>query len=242
MKVSSCARSGSQTSSETRLNMTDREAIAAIKEGHTETFECLYNNHRQRVYSTCLRMLHDRSIAEDLTQESFMYAFRKISSFRSESMFGTWLHRIVVNTVLMHMRHQKIARSNRASECSLNSALPEDYERTYETRIGVQDGALISCVDRIALLRAIAQLAPGYRMIFILHDIEGYEHGEISTILDCSIGTSKSQLHKARMRLRQLLKSRCTSSCDEDGVRMGPFAYGGSGYSHRRVPFPATFL
>ena len=222
--------------------MTDQEAIAAIKEGHTEAFEWLYNNHRQRVYSTCLRMLRDRSIAEDLTQESFLYAFRKISAFRSESMFGTWLHRIVVNTVLMHLRHQKIARSNRSSECSLNDALPEDDERTYETRMGRQDGKLNSCVDRIALLRAIAQLAPGYRMILILHDIEGYEHGEIATILDCSIGTSKSQLHKARMRLRQLLPAWCASSHREDGGWVGSFEQRGNGYPNRRVPFPATVL
>lgn len=222
--------------------MTDQEAIAAIKEGHTEAFEWLYNNHRQRVYSTCLRMLRDRSIAEDLTQESFMYAFRKIRAFRSESMFGTWLHRIVVNTVLMHLRHQKIARTNRSSECSLSAALPGDDERTYEMRMGREDGELISCVDRIALLRAIAQLAPGYRMIFILHDIEGYEHGEIAKILDCSIGTSKSQLHKARMRLRQLLPAWCASSLGEDHVWIGLFAYGGNSHSHRRVPCAATVL
>jgi RNA polymerase sigma-70 factor (ECF subfamily) len=161
-------------------------------------------------------MLRDRSIAEDLTQESFMQAFRKISAFRSESMFSTWLHRIVVNAVFMHMRHQNTARLNRSSECSLNTALTEDDERTYETRIGIQDGALISCVDRIALSRAISQLAPGYRMIFILHDIDGYEHGEIATILDCSIGTSKSQLHKARMRLRRLLPAWCAASLRRD--------------------------
>jgi RNA polymerase sigma-70 factor (ECF subfamily) len=202
--------------------MTDQEAIEAIKEGRTEAFGWLYNNHRKRVYSTCSHMLHDRTGAEDLTQEAFMHAFRKISSFRSESMFSTWLHRIVVNTVLMHLRRLKTARLNRSSECSLNAALPEDDERTYETRIGRQDGDLVSCVDRIALVRAIAQLAPGYRMIFVLHDIEGYEHGEIAERLDCSIGTSKSQLHKARMRLRQLLPAWCASSLRRDG-RMGSF-------------------
>lgn len=221
--------------------MTDQEAIEAIKEGRTEAFEWLYSNHRKRVYSTCSHMLHDRTIAEDLTQEAFMHAFRKISSFRSESMFSTWLHRIVVNTVLMYLRRQKTARLNSSSECSLNAVLPEDDERTYETRIGRQDGELVSCVDRIALLRAIAQLAPGYRMIFILHDIEGYEHGEIAARLDCSIGTSKSQLHKARMRLRQLLPAWCASSLRRDR-RLGSFAYQDNGYSHRHVPGPANVL
>lgn len=207
--------------------MTDKEAIEAIKGGRTEAFECLYHNHRQHVYSTCSHMLRDRAVAEDLTQESFMHAFRKINSFRSESLFSTWLHRIVINTVLMHLRRLKTARLNRSAECSLEAAFSEDDERTYEMRIGKQDGDLISCVDRVALLRAIAQLAPGYRMIFVLHDIEGYEHCEIATMLACSIGTSKSQLHKARMKLRQLLPAWRASSLKRDGS-MYPFEYRGT--------------
>ncbi len=221
--------------------MTDQEAIEAIKEGRTEAFEWLYNRHRQRVYSTCSHMLRNRTIAEDLTQEAFMHAFRKISSFRSESMFSTWLHRIVVNTVLMHLRRQKTAHLNRLSECSFNAALPEDDQRTFEARIGRRDGELTSCVDRIALIRAIAQLAPGYRMIFVLHDIEGYEHAEIAKRLDCSIGTSKSQLHKARMRLRQLLPAWRASSLRRDR-RMGSFQYPSDGSTQRHVPLLSNIL
>jgi RNA polymerase sigma-70 factor (ECF subfamily) len=204
--------------------MTDQEAIQAIKEGRTEAFEWLYANHRQHVYSTCSHMLRDRTIAEDLMQEAFMHAFRKISSFRSEALFSTWLHRIVINTVLMHLRRLKTARFNRSAECSLDASLCDNDERTYETVLGKQDADLVSCVDRVALLRAIAELAPGYRMIFVLHDIEGYEHCEIAAMLVCSIGTSKSQLHKARMRLRQLLPAWCALSLNRGG-RMDSFEY-----------------
>src|SRR5512133_2176257 len=200
--------------------MTDYEAIEAVKEGRIEAFEWLYNNHRHHVHSICLRMLRDRSIADDLTQDSFMCAFRKIGTFRSESMFGTWLHRITVNTVLMYLRHQRSARSDRSLECSLSTPLHENDEITYETRFGKQDDELASCIDRLTLMRAIAQLAPGYRMIFILHDVEGYEHCEIAELLDCSIGTSKSQLHKARVRLRQLLPALRTSRLDGHDVHV----------------------
>ena len=160
----------------------------------------LYNRHHRRVYSLCLRMTQNGTEAEDLTQEVFVHLFRKIGSFRGESAFTSWLHRLTVNLVLMHFRKLS-AKSERTME---------DGEMPVEVVQGTENPARMSVVDRLALDRAIAQLPAGYRTVFVLHDIEGYEHAEVARLLGCSPGTSKSQLHKARMRLRALLKRRHT--------------------------------
>jgi RNA polymerase sigma-70 factor (ECF subfamily) len=137
--------------------------------------------------------------AEDLTQEAFLQLFRKIATFRGESAFSTWLHRLAVNVVLMHLRRKGLQQ---VSLDEVDTSQDEPVKRDY----GDEDRRLLGSVNRISLERAIADLPPGYRAVFILHDIEGYEHNEIATLMDCSVGNSKSQLHKARMKLREWLR------------------------------------
>ncbi len=157
----------------------------------------LYDRHSQRVYSLCLRMLGNAADAEDLTQEIFIKLFGKIGSFRGESQFTTWLHRLAVNQVLMYFRRAK-ARKEQVAE-DVEAEIPSSQRRKHAVRSHV--------LDRIALDAALAQVGPGRRLVFVLHDVEGYSHEEIAGMLGLKIGTSKSQLHRARMRLRRLLNS-----------------------------------
>ena len=165
-------------------------------EGDMKAFEELYERHNRRVYSLCLRMTANVTEAEDLAQEVFIQLFRKIGSFRGESAFTTWLHRLTVNQVLMHFRKRGVRLEQTT----------EDGETPVQVVKGTENPSAMPIVDRIALDKAIAQLPPGYRTVFTLHDIEGHEHEEIARMLGCSVGTSKSQLHKARMKLRALLR------------------------------------
>jgi RNA polymerase sigma-70 factor, ECF subfamily len=180
--------------------MTEAEAIDRAKGGDAEAFEGLYGLHKRRVYSLCLRMTGNTAEAEDLTQEAFLQLYRKIATFRGESAFSTWLHRLAVNVVLMHLRKKGLP------EISLDEALEPQHEDGPKKDIGARDNVLAGSIDRVNLGRAIESLPPGYRIIFVLHDVEGYEHNEIAEMMGCSIGNSKSQLHKARMKLRDLLK------------------------------------
>ncbi|MBV9959227.1 MAG: RNA polymerase sigma factor [Acidobacteria bacterium] len=164
--------------------------------GDMEAFEVLYQRHNRRVYSLCLRMTQNVQEAEDLTQESFIQLYRKIGSFRGDSAFTTWLHRLTVNQVLMHFRKRSVKMEKTT----------EEGETPIQIVKGTENPNAMPVVDRIALDNAIAQLPPGYKSVFILHDVEGHEHEEVARILGCSVGTSKSQLHKARMKLRRLLK------------------------------------
>jgi RNA polymerase sigma-70 factor (ECF subfamily) len=173
----------------------DLELVRAAAAGDAAAFEQLYQQHYRRVYSLCLRMLGNTTQAEDLTQEVFLQVFRKLGSFRGDSAFTTWLHRLTVNQVLMHFRKRGVKLEHTSEE--------GDFSNVVDTPL--QSTRRISMVDRLALEKAIAELPPGYRTVFTLHDIEGYEHEEIAGLLGVSIGTSKSQLHKARMRLRELL-------------------------------------
>ena len=173
----------------------DRDVQLAAA-GDLTAFEELYRRNRRRVYSLCLRMTRNVSEAEDLTQDVFVQLFRKLNSFRGESSFATWLHRLTVNEVLMHFRKSVVRRERTTDDGTLpTDALSATYRATP-----------LSQLDRASLDEAIAQLSPGYRAVFILHDVEGYEHNEISQILGCAVGTSKSQLHKARMKLREALR------------------------------------
>lgn len=147
----------------------------------------------------CLRMTGNTAEAEDLAQEAFLQLFRKISTFRGESAFSTWLHRLAVNVVLMHLRKKGLQQ---VSLDEVDTSQDEPVRRDY----GSDDQRLTGSVDRIGLQKAIADLPPGYRMVFVLHDVEGYEHNEIAEIMKCSVGNSKSQLHKARMKLRERLR------------------------------------
>ena len=182
--------------------MNEAEVIQRAQAGDSASFEVLYELHRRRVYSLCLRMTGRIADAEDLTQEAFLQMYRKIATFRGESAFSTWLYRLCVNVVLMSLRKRGL------NLVSLEETLaPHDEEGT-RREIGIHDTILTASVDRINLERAIEGLPPGYRVTFVLHDIEGYEHNEIAEMLACSIGNSKSQLHKARMKLKELLTAR----------------------------------
>ncbi len=174
-------------------------------EGSMEAFEELYRRHSRRVYSLCLRMTANVEKAEDLAQDVFVHLFRKIGSFRGQSAFTTWLHRVTVNQVLMHFRKRSVKTEKTT----------EDGETPVQIETGTSDPNAMPIIDRIALDKAIAQLPPGYKSVFVLHDIEGHEHTEVAKILGCSVGTSKSQLHKARMKLRGLLTQQ-NSQVNED--------------------------
>ena len=180
--------------------LTEAEAIERAKQGDAEAFEILYHLHKRRVYSLCLRMTANTAEAEDLTQEAFLQLFRKLGTFRGESAFSTWLHRMAVNVVLMRLRKKGLA------VVPLEETI-ETEEEAPKKELGAPDSVLAGSVDRLQLERAIENLPPGYRTVFVLHDVEGYEHNEIAQIVGCSIGNSKSQLHKARMKLRDLLKT-----------------------------------
>lgn len=177
----------------------ETQQIARAQQGDEAAFEALFNAHKRRVYSLCLRMTGNTAEAEDLTQEAFLQLFRKISTFRGESAFTTWLHRLVVNVVLMHLRKKGLQQ---VSLDEVDSSQEEPVKRDY----GGDDQRLIGSIDRLSLDRAIAALPRGYRTVFVLHDMEGYEHNEIAQIMDCSTGNSKSQLHKARLKLREHLR------------------------------------
>ena len=180
--------------------LSEAEAIERAKQGDAAAFEVLYNLHKRRVYSLCLRMTTNTAEAEDLTQEAFLQLFRKIGTFRGESAFSTWLHRMAVNVVLMQLRKKGLQVVPLDDE---NEGEEESPKKDY----GAQDNVLAGSLDRLQLKNAVDRLPPGYRSIFVLHDVEGFEHNEIAEMVGCSIGNSKSQLHKARMKLRELLKT-----------------------------------
>ncbi len=181
--------------------MTEAEAIRLAQQGDAKAFERIYSLHSRRVYALCLRMVGNPAEAEDLAQDAFLQLFRKIATFRGESAFSTWLHRLAVNVVLMKLRKKKLA------ETSIEETNDPDDESSGPRReLGGPDLLLSGSIDRVHLERAIGQLPPGYKQVFMLHDIQGFEHNEIAGLMSCSIGNSKSQLHKARMRLRELLQ------------------------------------
>lgn len=173
----------------------DLELARASAAGDAAAFERLYQQYYRRVYSICLRMLGNTSEAEDLTQDVFVQLYRKIGSFRGDSAFTTWLHRMTVNQVLMHFRKRGVR----------HESTTDDGELPTVVALGTDRPANMPIIDSIAIERAVAELPPGYRTVFVLHDVEGYEHEEIARMLGCTVGTSKSQLHKARLRIRTLL-------------------------------------
>jgi len=177
----------------------ERSLVQRAQDGDDEAFSTLFELHKKRVYSVCLLMTKDVAEAEDLTQEAFLQVFRTIGTFRGEAAFSTWLYRIAVNTVLMKLRRQK-------SRAALSLSEPVSHESpSLAHDVGKKDPRLSGTIDRIALLRAIEALPEGCRRVFALHEIEGYQHHEIARLLHCSIGNSKSQLHKAKLKMRDLL-------------------------------------
>jgi RNA polymerase sigma-70 factor (ECF subfamily) len=177
---------------------TDFVLAQAASKGDMAAFEEIYQRHHRRVYSICLRMLQNAFEAEDLTQDVFIQLYRKIGSFRGDSAFTTWLHRMTVNQVLMHFRKRNVKFEKTT----------EEGETPVHIVPGTENAERMPVVDKIALENAIDQLPAGYKNVFVLHDVEGFEHEEVARILGCSVGTSKSQLHKARLKLRKLLKKK----------------------------------
>jgi RNA polymerase sigma-70 factor (ECF subfamily) len=178
--------------------VSDLELVKRAQRGDSDAFASLFYAHKPRVYSLCLRMTNNTAEAEDLTQDAFLQVFRKLATFRGDSALSTWLYRVAVNTVLMHFRKKGLR------QVSLDESSNQDT-RVVKREYGSQDDRLSGCVDRIALARAMQDLPAGYRTIFLLHEIKGYEHQEIARILRCSVGNSKSQLHKAKLKMRELL-------------------------------------
>jgi RNA polymerase sigma-70 factor (ECF subfamily) len=189
-----------ESESQMKSRMTESDAILRAREGDSLGFEYLYNSHRKHVYSVCLRILKNSADAEDLTQQTFLQVFRKLGTFRGESGFSTWLHRVTINVVLMHLRRKKPteARTENLDSVATNT------EASHE--LAADDASLLGAIDRLTLRRALHKLPVGYRKYFLLHDVIGYKHIEIAKILQCSTGCSKSQLHNARRRLRDLLQ------------------------------------
>jgi len=178
----------------------DQEIIRQAQEGDARAFEQLYRRYSKRVYRLCLRMVKNEAEAEDLTQEAFLKVFRKIHTFQGKSAFSTWLHRVSVNTVLMSLRKKKRVE------------IPLENDDHYEEEPGVPrqvpggpDPSLSGLFDRENLKRVFRRMPQGYKRMLVLHDVLGYDHNEIALLVNCSVGNSKSQLHKARVRMRTLL-------------------------------------
>jgi RNA polymerase sigma-70 factor, ECF subfamily len=178
-----------------------QEIIRLAQKGNAAAFEWIYRTHSRRVYGLCFRMTGNPTLAEDLTQDVFLQVFRKVHTFRAESAFSTWLYRLAVNVVLMRRRLKSL------KETSLDQKGQTQKDTFVRKEIGRVDMRVSGVVDRVNLKRALRQLPKGYRQIFLLHDVMGYEHHEIAEALGCSVGNSKSQLHKARMRLRTILQN-----------------------------------
>lgn len=200
-------------------DVTETDLIARAQRGDEAAFAEIFQRYKRRVYSLCLRMTRVPADAEDLTQDVFLLLFRKISSFRGESAFTTWLHRLVANVAFMHLRKKSRPQVS-LDDAGLSSDEPVRRE------VGDYDLRLQGCVDRITLERAIAKLPPGYRAVYALYELQGYGHHEIAKIMNWSVGNSKSQLHKARRKLRASIR----------GCRILPFPAHFSKESRERQP------
>jgi RNA polymerase sigma-70 factor (ECF subfamily) len=200
------------------------KAIRLAHQGDSSAFELIYRLHSRLVYSICLRMLRDPFEAEDLTQETFVLLLRKIHTFRGESAFSSWLYKLTTNLVLMRFR-KKVSQSESLDEISANAESGETI-----SELGQPDLYLSGLFDRINLQAAINLLPAGCKTTFILHDVEGYEHKEIAGILGCSVGNSKSQLHRARKRLRKLLRGAAHCTLQQQHKATGDSLVLASGY------------
>ena len=177
------------------------DLLVRAQAGDPDAFSQLYWKHKKRVFSICIKMVHNFELAEDLTQETFLQLHRKLATFRGESAFTTWLHRMTVNIVLMRLRKRVLP------VVSLDQLMTDISEEHFGRSFGTCDRRQTGVVDRVALERAVAALPPGYRNFFLLHDVHGLEHREIASMKGCSVGNSKSQLHEARRALRHVLSA-----------------------------------
>lgn len=211
--------------------MSEADAIAGAQAGDMKCFEALYDRYKRRIYSLCLQLVRNPADAEELTQEAFLQVYRKIRTFRGEAAFSTWLHRVTTNVVFMRLRKKHV------QEVELQPAHEDDGEQWKDTSHILKEDCLLSgAIDRLSLQRALDTLAEGYRVVFVLHDIEGLEHHEIAELLGCSPGTCKSQLHKARIKLRHFLSAH--GGREFSSRAAGPFPRGpiGPAQSNDRMP------
>jgi RNA polymerase sigma-70 factor, ECF subfamily len=177
------------------------DVLVLAQAGDPDAFTALYCRHKKRVFSICLRMVRDSFLAEDLMQETFAQLHRKIATFRRQSAFTTWLHRMTVNIVLMHLRKRVLP------VVSLEVLMSDNSDEHFGRSFGASDSRLVGAADRLTIARALATLPPGYRKMFLLHDVHGFEHREIASMEGCSLGNSKSQLFKAHRALRDALSA-----------------------------------
>jgi RNA polymerase sigma-70 factor (ECF subfamily) len=180
---------------EVKSSRPDNELARLAAAGDAAAFEELHRRYHRFVYAVAFRMTGNPADAEDMTQESFLSLLLRIGTFRGEGAFTLWLHRLTVNQVLMHFRRKK----SRPEDLTADGETPEP------ATAGSRPFSQNSLLDRIAVERAVAQLPKGCRAAFLLHDVEGREHGEIARLTGRTAGNSKSQLHKARTKLRELL-------------------------------------
>lgn len=184
----------------------EMELVRRAQQGDECAFERIHQEHKRRVYVLCLALTGNGFDAEDLTQETFLLIFRKIGMFRGEARFATWLYRIAVNSALQSLRRKRLCMTS--LERTVRSRFHGDAsasEESVQSFLPVRDPRLHASAERIALVQAIKQLPSGYRTVFVLHEVHGYEHREIAAMIGTSIGNSKSQLHKARGKLRDAL-------------------------------------
>jgi RNA polymerase sigma-70 factor, ECF subfamily len=170
------------------------QLVRRAQSGDLLAFEQLYRENERKVFALCMRMSSDATLAEELTQDVFVRAWQKIASFRGESAFSTWLHPLAVNVALSERRSR---RRRTARFFSTDDLTP--FEKPSRTKTGPD--------ARFDLDKALATLPPGARAVFVLHDVEGFKHGEIAELLGMAVGTSKAQLHRARRLLREALTS-----------------------------------
>jgi RNA polymerase sigma-70 factor (ECF subfamily) len=211
----------------------DADLVAMAQQGDTDAFAALFNNHKAKVFSICLRMTSNSAQAEDLTQDVFLHVFRKLGTFRRDSAFSTWIYRVTVNTVLMHFRKKSLG-------CL---SLDEPVNHPSGTRAreyGDVDDELVGVPDRIAVSRALKELPAGYRTVFVMHEVNGYEHHDIARLLRCSIGTSKSQLHKAKAKLRELLRRESKGQWLQQTESLSPTTRGGRGRAIEKHSFTSS--
>jgi RNA polymerase sigma-70 factor (ECF subfamily) len=175
-------------------------------------FDLVYREYGSLVRAVCLRILRNRTEAEDAAQDAFLNIFRKIHTFRGDSALSTWLYRVTTNTVLMRVR------KNRRDSVAPNE--PRERENSYRAHNSGHDPSLTNFLREIDLQTALDSLPEGYKTVFVLHDVQGYGHKEISRILGRSVGDSKSQLHRARKRLREFLGDAKRLSGLESGPKM----------------------
>jgi RNA polymerase sigma-70 factor (ECF subfamily) len=167
-----------------------------------EDFERIYRLYEARVYRLCLHMVGNTADAEELTQDTFLQVFRKLDTYRGESAFSTWLHRVAVNVVLM-----KIRKNRGRVETPLDQVFEtEEGGEIQMNEARVDDPRLVATVDRLSLQRALLNLPVRQRLAFVLHDVEGYTHEEIAGLVGCTVESSKYQTHTARLGMRALLQ------------------------------------